>query len=188
LKEELPREYIKEVKMKRSTIIILSIIGSIAILITSVCGVFVYKRTFTKNVFEDIYYEVKAIEWGKNPDKSVLLSTDEAYADFDFGDFQKIRIPELDVSISNSNGYVMIMICQTVRKDPYKPERTYVKYRYNVEDKTLYGERDFEFLEESFLKHYFEWCESSEEKQRHSLDDLGDFTFEVKTDFDYYYT
>ncbi len=173
--------------MKKSTIIILSVIGLIAILIASVCGVFVYKRTFTKNVFEDIYYELEAIEMGKHYDECVLLSTEESYADFDLGSFQMIGIPELDVSISNAKGYVMIRIYQTVRKDPYNPEITCVMYRYNIEDKTLYGERDFEFLEERFLKHYFEWCESSGERQRHSLDDLGDFTFEVQTDFDYYY-
>ena len=65
-----------------------------AILLTAVsCG----ENNKTENVFERLYYEIKSVKNGNN---SILLTgTQTAFADYDFGFFENIQIPDLDMCL-----------------------------------------------------------------------------------------
>ena len=147
----------------------------------------VFKRKIN-NVFDQLYYEVRAVERGKN---SVLLTGPEnAEADYDFGHFENISIYDFNLSISYQNyknDKKLYFLFSYRNEDFYSEEPIhYVLYRYDLVDGTLYGEMPLEHLESNFLMHYFEWCNVAGEENQYSLQDLGEFTF-ILQEYVYYY-
>lgn len=156
--------------MKRSKIILIVIsIISVAVII-AVC--FLHKRT--ENVFDQIYYEVKAARRGK--DSILLTGTETAYADYDLGFFVNVQIPDLDMCLDYDNKSLYLRFFN--REDTEDCNHSYmVLYRYDLRDQKLYGERSLDYLTESFLASYFNWYINAGEKNRYSLQDLGSYTF-----------
>ena len=126
------------------------------------------------NVFDELYYEVRKVRSGG---ESVLISgTESAYADYDFGTFMDISIPDLHISLS-IEGESLNLYFSRNPDAPIWEYRTPVHFRYDVRNKVLYGERSEIFLKQHFLCHYFLWCNQAGETEVFSLDNLGSYTF-----------
>ncbi|MBQ9848783.1 MAG: hypothetical protein IJO64_06990 [Clostridia bacterium] len=165
---------------KKRKIIIISVASFVLVfcLLLGFAAYRVYNFKYPKiqNVFEQLYYEVRAVKYGG--DSVLVTGTEEAYADYDFGDFENIQIPELDLCLKISRYpesetlYIMFFDSKVDREsDDY-----FVMYKYDMTEKTLYGKKDLQYLSKNFLSHYFGWCEENE----YSVDDLGDFKFELR--------
>lgn len=148
----------------------------------------VFKRKIN-NVFDKLYYEVRAVERGK--DSVLLTGPDDAEVDYDFGEFENIAIYDFNLSIffERKTGVKILYFLFSYRDENFyhseEPIR-YVLYRYDLSDRTLYGEMPLEHLESNFLMHYFEWCNVAGEENQYSLQDLGEFTF-ILQEYVYYY-
>lgn len=128
-----------------------------------------------KNVFDQIYWEVKKAEYKQD---SVLLSgTDSAEARYDRNlftfDFAGISIPDLDMDIFEHDGYLHITFIQY---NEYGQDAS-THFVYNPNTKKLYGEQSMQYLVDNFLVHYFGWWADAGKENRYSCDDLGKFTF-----------
>ena len=89
---------------KKRKIIIISVASFVLVfcLLLGFAAYRVYNFKYPKiqNVFEQLYYEVRAVKYGG--DSVLVTGTEEAYADYDFGDFENIQIPELDLCLKIS--------------------------------------------------------------------------------------
>ena len=151
----------------------------ITILLTSVsytgCGK-------AENVFDQLYYEVKSVKKGKN---SVLLTgTQTAYADYDLGFFENIQIPDLDMCLDFDDKSLYILFFNHSETEEWNSS-FYVLYRYDIDDKKLYGERSIDYLNDNFLSYYFEWCNTAGETNVYSLQNLGKYTFTFQEQVNY---
>lgn len=128
----------------------------------------------TDNVFDQLYDEVETVRRGRD---SVLLSgTESAYADYDFGMFENIQIPDLDMCLSIDSQSLYMLFFSTPEAGNESSSR-YVLYRYDLVDHKLYGENTVQYLSDNFLFHYFQWCSDTDEANAYSLSNLGEFTF-----------
>lgn len=151
-----------------SVIMLLVIATILAVLIYS------YFHPKTQNVFDRLYYEVRAVKHGRD---SVLISgTKSAYADYDFGTFDHIAIPVLNTSLYIEGDTLYILFSN------HEPDADwrYVLYKYHLKEKRLYGERSLEFLIDNFLNDYFTWCSNAGESNPYSQEDLGEYEFELQ--------
>ena len=130
-----------------------------------------------ENVFDCIYYQVEEVKKGN---KNVLVNgTQSAYADYDFGSFKNIQIPELDMCLTIENNSLHILFFN--RQEGVKWNTTHtIHFRYDLKEKQLYGERSFEYLAENFIFHYFEWFENDDAKNEYSMENLGNYTFTMQ--------
>ena len=156
--------------MKRNRIC-LTIICVITFLLTLVvCN----QNDRTDNVFDELYYEVESVKKGQ--DSVLLTGTRTAYADCDLGAFENIQIPDLDMCLDYDNKSLYILFFN--HNDAEKWDTSFcVLYRYDVAEKKLYGERNFDYLNENFLSHYIEWCSEASGKNSYSSQFMGDYTF-----------
>ena len=130
-----------------------------------------------ENVFDQLYYEVKSVKKGK--DSILLTGTESAYTAYDFGEFESIQIPDLDMSLDFDSKSLYILFFNHSEKGKWNTSFC-VLYRYDIHDKKLYGEKDIDYLNDNFLSHFFEWCNASEETSIYSLQDLGTYTFTLQ--------
>jgi len=125
----------------------------------------------TENVYEEL---INLLVTEKLTSRKTVLttSTEKTYVDWDFGFvFVGIYIPEYNVSLHLDYEGIRIYIREEGAED-------YSAYIYNYEEKTLYGEADESQLIESFLTHYFEWCNNSSRfRSGYALDTMGDYKF-----------
>ena len=136
----------------------------------------------TENVFDQLYYEVKSVKYGKD---SVLLSgTKTAYAEYDFGFFENIQIPDLDMSLDFDDKSLYILFFNSSETEKWDTSFC-ILYRYDIDDKKLYGERSLEYLNDNFLSYYFEWCNAANEENVYSLENLGNYTFKLQEQVTY---
>ena len=131
----------------------------------------------TQNVFDQIYYEVRAVKHRRD---SVLISgTETAYADYDFGTFQHIQIPELDMCVDIKGDTLNILFFNTGPNGEWNTSYC-IQYKYHLKEKKLYGERPLEYLTDNFLNDYFTWYDNAGKSNAYSPDDLGTYEFEVQ--------
>lgn len=136
----------------------------------------------SENVFDQLYDEVKSVKKGN---ESVLLTgTQTAYADYDFGFFENIQIPDLDMCLDFDDQSLYILFFNHSETEEWNSS-FYVLYRYDVRDKTLYGERELDYLNENFLSHYFAWWGAAKEPNAYSLKNLGTYTFLLQEQVNY---
>ncbi len=130
-----------------------------------------------ENVFDCIYYQVEEVKKGN---KNVLVNgTQSAYADYDFGFFENIQIPELDMCLTIENNSLHILFFN--RQEGVKWNTSHpIHFRYDLKEKQLYGERSFEYLAENFFSHYFKWFENDDAKNEYSMENLGNYTFTMQ--------
>ena len=130
-----------------------------------------------ENVFDRLYYEVKSIKKGNN---SILLTgTQTAFVDYDFGSFENIQIPDLDMCLDFDDKSLYILFFNHSETEKWNTSFC-VLYRYDICDKKLYGEKELDYLNDKFLSYYFEWCNASGETNTYSLQNLGNYTFTLK--------
>lgn len=134
------------------------------------------------NVFDQLYYEVEAVS--KGYDSILLTGTDTTYVDFDFGAFMNIQIPDLDMCLDYDNKSLYILFFNHSETEKWNTSFC-VLYRYDFQDNTIYGEMPFDYLNDNFLLHYFNWCNNSEETNEYSLQDLGSYTFILQETVNY---
>ena len=133
-----------------------------------ICGIGIYSYFSPDNVFDQLYWDIKKAEYGMD---SVLISgTDSAYVDYDMGFFANLQIPELDLAISYNNNGISFFFFNFPWDDA-------IRYYYNFEDQTLYGEESSEFFYNYFLSYYFKWCQNAGIENSYSVDDLGEYSF-----------
>ncbi len=152
-------------------IIIIAAFFIIAILI-------VKKENETKfeNVFDLLYYQVEMVKKGN---KNVLLNgTESAYADYDFGSFENIQIPEIGVVLSIGDDSLHILFSNRQEGVEWNTSHI-IHYKYLLSEKKIYGERSFDYLMENFISHYFKWCENDNLTCEYSPDNLGNYSFEM---------
>ena len=142
-----------------------------AVLLTSVSCVGIRK---TENVFDQLYYEIKSVKMGC--DSVLLTGTQTAYAEYDFGAFENIQIPELDMCLDFDDKSLYILFFNHSETEKWNTSFC-VLYRYDIGDQKLYGERDLDYLNDNFLSHYFEWCNTSKNPSSYSFQNLGSYTF-----------
>lgn len=128
-----------------------------------------------QNVFDQIYYELKKVE---NKKDSILVSgTDSAHAQYDRNlftfEFTGVRIPDLDMFLSEHDGYLHITFIQYNDRG----QDASIHFVYNPDTEKLYGERAVRYLQDNFLVHYFQWWADAGKENDYSRDNLGDFTF-----------
>ena len=128
----------------------------------------------TDNVFDQLYYEVKSVSKGR---ESVLTSgTESAWVDYDLGEFVSVQIPDLDMSLDFDDDSLYILFFNHDKVEKW--DLSYcVLYRYDKEDKKLYGEESFDYLEKNFLSYYFRWFKDTDFDNAYSLNELGNYTF-----------
>ena len=145
-----------------------------AVLLTSVSCT---ESKKTENVFDQLYYEVKSVKKGK--DSVLLAGTQTAYADYDLGEFVSIQIPDLDMCLDFDEKSLHILFFNHSDTEEWNTSFC-VRYRYDIRDKKLYGEKDLDYLNDNFLSYFFEWCYDSGETSIYSLQDLGNYTFTLQ--------
>lgn len=154
-----------------SVIMLLVIATILAVLIYS------YFHPKTQNVFDRLYYEVRAVKHGHD---SVLISgTKFAYADYDFGTFQNIQIPELDMCVDIKGDTLNILFFNTGPNGEWNTSYC-IQYKYHLKEKKLYGERPLDYLDDYFLNDYFTWCSNAGESNPYSQEDLGEYEFTLQ--------
>ena len=151
----------------------------ITILLTSVSCI---ESKKTENVFEQLYYEVKSVKKGK--DSILLTGTQTAYADYDFGFFENIQIPDLDMCLDFDDKSLYILFFNHSETEEWNSS-FYVLFRYDIDDKKLYGEQSIDYLNDNFLSYYFEWCNTAGETNVYSLQNLGNYTFSFQEQVNY---
>ena len=158
----------------KTTKITLALFCIMAILLTLVsCA----ESSKTENVFDQLYNEVKSVKKGK---ASVLLTgTQTAFADYDFGSFENIQIPDLDMCLDYDNKSLYILFFNHSETEKWNTSLC-ILYRYDVYDKKLYGMKDLDYLNDNFLSHYFEWCNTAGEVNIYSLQNLGNYSFTLQ--------
>lgn len=164
------------------TIIIVSV--ALALVLLAILF-YPFFRTVTPeihNVFDRLYYEALTVKQGGN---SVLISAPgSGYADYDLGQFDNIQIPDLDMCISIENDTLYFLFFNS--KDTEEWNTSYcVLYKYELDEKKLYGERSLEYFVENFLDVYFEWSDITGEDNPYSQNDLGEYSFELQTRVSY---
>ncbi len=118
------------------------------------------------NVYEEIWNLYVKEQFGG--DTVLTTSKENSEAQYEFGQFMYIRIPDYSMIISWES--------RTLAFDFFTDdERILVKFLYDYETKTLYGEEEFEYFAENFLQHYLEW---NKEETKYSLDNLGNVDFQ----------
>jgi len=145
-----------------------------AILLTSVSCTGIKK---IENVFDQLYYEVQSVKYGK--DSVLLTGTQTAYANYDFGSFENIQIPDLDMCLDFDGKSLYLLFFNHSETKTWNTSFC-VLYRYDIYDKKLYGEKELDYLNDNFLSYYFEWYNASEETHVYSLQDLGNYTFTLQ--------
>ena len=143
----------------------------VAILLTSISCTGSRK---TENVFDQLYYEVKSVKKGN--DSILLTGTETAFADYDLGSFENIQIPDLDMCLDFDDKSLYILFFNTSETGEWNTSFC-ILYRYDIDDKKLYGERSLDYLNDNFLSHFFEWCNASGKTNMYSLQNLGNYTF-----------
>ena len=128
-----------------------------------------------KNVFDQMYWEVKKAEYKQD---SVLLSgTDSAEAMYDrnlfFIDFMGVSIPDLNMFLYERDGFLHITFIQY---NEYGQDAS-IHFVYNPDTKKVYGEREMQYLVDNFLVYYFQWWANTGKKNDYSIDNLGKVTF-----------
>ncbi len=136
----------------------------------------------TENVFDRLYYEVKSIKKGN--DSILLTGTQTAFVDYDFGSFENIQIPDLDMCLDFDDKSLYILFFNHSETEKWNTSFC-VLYRYDIRDKKLYGEKELDYLNDNFLSYYFEWCNASEETNVYSLQNLGNYTFTLQEQVNY---
>lgn len=126
-----------------------------------------------QNVFEEIWNLVLT-EQHTDRD-TVLTSTARSEVDYDLGvEFVGIHIPACNVTIGwyeAENGKQLSLLFPLGKGE-------YVRFCYDRETKTVYGNADISYLKKEFLSAYFSWCDSSlEYVSDFSIDTLGEFQF-----------
>ncbi len=166
--------------MKKKVLIIIT-----SFLVLLIVAAFVFTNMFTKGVFSGrIYKEQNVYEtiWNmviseKQGTKTVLTSsTKDAYADYDLGEFQNIQIPECGVVISFfENELTFLFNKYDENGDWVRGE--YIKFKYNYDDSTLYGNESESYLFEHFLVYYYSWVDGTE---KYSKDNPGKYAFQYE--------
>ena len=130
-----------------------------------------------ENIFDQLYSEVESVKKGN--DSILLTGTETAYADYDFGHFENVQIPDLDMCLDIDDKSLYILFFNTSETGEWNTSFC-ILYRYDVDDKKLYGERSLDYLNDNFLSHFFEWCNASGETSIYSLQNLGYYTFTLQ--------
>ena len=131
-----------------------------------------------QNVYEEIWNLV-VTEAHTTKQTVLTTSTKDANVDFDFGfEFVGIHIPECNVTIgwwnTTENTELSFLFSSHLDGDG-----DHVHFVYNYKTKTLFGNTEFSFLLENFLKDYFQWCEASTDfSSDYSIESLGDIPFQ----------
>ena len=126
-----------------------------------------------QNVFEEIWNLVLT-EQHTDRD-TVLTSTARSEVDYDLGvEFVGIHIPACNVTVGwyeAENGKQLSLLFPLGKGE-------YVRFCYDRETKTVYGNADISYLKKEFLSAYFSWCEwSYVYDSDFSIDTLGGFQF-----------
>jgi len=142
-----------------------------------ICIVFAVRSRKTDNVFDQLYREVNTVRrWGD----SVLISgTESAYTDYDIGEFVSIQIPDRDMAVFNDKESLYLLFFNNSEVEKWNTSYC-VLYRYDVRDKKLYGEESLDYLKDNFLSHYFKWWDDAGDRNKYSLDSLGEYTFTLQ--------
>ena len=147
--------------------------------IVTVLAVLIYFcfHPITQNVFDQLYYEVRAVKYGRD---SVLVSgTESAYARYEFGEVESIQIPELDMDICIRGDTLYILFFHTVPNGEWDTSY-WTHYKYHLKEKRLYGERPLDDLTDAFLTDYFAWYSNAGKSNPYSAEDLGEYEFEFQ--------
>lgn len=134
---------------------------------------YIYSYLFPEkqNVFDEIYYEVRAEKHGLN---TVLTTgTKSAYADYDFGSFMGIQIPAQHMYLAIKGHTLYISFFNSDSDKDWSS----IRYTYNVKEKRLYGERSPDFLVDNFLRSYFSWCANAHQFNPYFQGTLGEYEF-----------
>ncbi len=147
-----------------------------------VCMYFVFYNQKTDNVFDQLYLEVKTVQKGGD---SVLISgTESAYADYDFGQFENIQIPECDMCLDIDDKSLYLLFFNS--KGAEKWDTSYcILYRYDMRNKKLYGESSIDYLADNFLSDYLQWCNNADNANEYSLNGLGEYSFTYQETVNY---
>lgn len=169
-------------KISRRIKPIVLVLAILLLVIVTVPAVLIYFwfHPKTRNVFDQLYYEVRAVEWRRD---SVLISgTESAFAHYDFGSLMGICIselhPELHVHLAISGNTLEIEF-YNFDPDP-DADRRIILYRYDVKEKTLYGERPLDYLTDNFLNDYFTWYSNAGNSNSYSQEELGEYEFALR--------
>ncbi len=162
---------------------IITIVLIVCVLLVLICAfavyaVYSYFHPKTDNVFDQLYYEVRTVKWGGD---SVLVSgTESAYADYDFGLFENIQIPDLHMSlfIREDTLYVLFHYSGYYAEHGEWVDKSSFLYKYKLKEKKLYGEDSLDYLLENFLNDYFAWYSAAGEENPYTPTNLGTYDFE----------
>ena len=126
-----------------------------------------------QNVFEEIWNLVLTEQYTDR--STVLTSAVQAEVDYDLGvEFVGIHIPACNVTVGwyeAENGKQLSLLFPLGKGE-------YVRFCYDRETETLYGNASLTYLKENFLNAYFSLCERSHVYDSDfSIDTLGDFQF-----------
>lgn len=158
----------KKISRRIKPIVLVSVITLLVIVTVLALLIYFWFHPKTRNVFDQLYYEVRAVEWRRD---SVLISgTESAYAHYDLGTFHYIDIPELDMCIGIAGDTLWIHL----------DEGEYIQYEYHLKEKKLYGERPLDYLTDHFLNDYFSWWDNAGKSNPYSTEGLGEYEFEVQ--------
>ena len=149
---------------------------SVLLVIAAVLTVLIYFcfHPITQNVFDQLYYEVRAVYHRRS---SVLVSgTSPAYANYEYGSVMGVLIPEPDMYIDISGDTLELWFFHFDPDD----DRRVLRYEYNLKEKQLSGELPVEFLADNFLTEYFAWYSSAGKSNPYSQEDLGEYEFTLR--------
>ncbi len=164
-------------RRKITTIVLIVCVLLVLICAFAVYVVYSYFHPKTDNVFDQLYYEVRNVKWGGD---SVLVSgTKSAYTDYDFGFFQNIQIPDLDMCLSIREDTLDILFFNTGENGEWNTSYC-IHYAYKLKEKKLYGEDSLDYLLENFLNDYFQWQSDAEIENPYTPINLGTYDFEQK--------
>ena len=167
----------KKISQRIRPIDIVSVI--VLFVIVTVLAVLIYFcfHPITKNVFDQLYYEVRDVKRGRD---SVLISgTESAYVDYDLGEFVSIQIPELNMYVFTEGNTLYIQLYDIGPNGEWNSSYDTL-YKYHMKEKRLYGEGSLDNLVDRFLTDYFSWCSNAGESNPYSTEDLGEYEFEFQ--------
>lgn len=113
-----------------------------------------------------------------------MTGTPGVSVDYDLGVFQNIQIPTLDMCLAFNDESLQILFYNHIETVGWNHSFC-ILYRYDINDKKLYGEKDIDYLKDNFLSRFFEWCDESGVTSKYSLQNLGNYTFTLQEKVSY---
>ena len=145
--------------------------------VLSILGVRIYRK-MPKNIFDELYYEVRGIENGRN---SYLLTEElEPEKMYDFGQCEGVSLGAWNVLLNTGANELWFYISEFEETENGPVCKRSVQFWYEKDEKVLHGGQPTEYVVEKFLSLYFAFCQENGIKSRYSAGDLGEFSMEVQ--------